>query len=206
MGWSRMPIRGIANEYNDAAKQIDAQILALFRQRKAVAGGKGLFPEMETIEQWAAEFGLETTEITFILSNLNEARPRRHFWDEPGGLIDVLPIMKIKLESDVEYTLTHAMQYERYSIVTLEIKYLKETLLPVNIQPELTLAVQGDTDYEIDEHGAHGGGTHFQMQFMVSPPLPKDLSTISLSLVPGSSRFLRPVWEEVILDKQVDFQ
>ncbi|MHA6534262.1 chorismate mutase family protein [Paenibacillus sp. BAC0078] len=206
MGWSRMPIRGIANEYNDEAKQIDAQILELFRQRKAVAGGKGLSPEMETIEQWAVEFGLEVAEITFILSNLNEARPRRHFWDGSGPLNGVLPIMKTTLEGDVEYTLTHAMQYERYSIVTLEIKYLKETVSPVNIQPELTLAVHGGTDYEIKEHGARGGGSHLQMQFMVSPPLPQDLSTISLSLVPGSNRFIRPVRVEVILDKKVDFR
>ncbi|WP_019913700.1 hypothetical protein [Paenibacillus sp. HW567] len=206
MDWARMPIRGIAFEYNDEAKQIDAQILELFRQRKAVAGGKGLFPEMETIEQWSAEFGLEATEITFILSHLNEARPRRHFWDESGGLIGVLPIMKTTLEGDVEYTLTHAMQYEKYSIVTLEVKYFKETVSPVNIQPELTLAVQGDADYEVDGHGARGGGPHLQLQFMVSPPLPKDLSNVSFSLVPGSSGFIRPRLEEVVLDKPVSFQ
>jgi hypothetical protein len=43
------------------------------------------------------------------------------------------------------------------------------------------------------------------MQFMISPPLPEDLSTTQFSLVPGSSRFQRPVFEEVKLDKQIDF-
>ncbi|MGN7764559.1 hypothetical protein [Paenibacillus sp. 22594] len=205
MGWSRMPIRGMQNEYNDEAKRVDEQILELYRQRKSVSGGKNLFPDPETVEQWSVQLGLEASEIRFILSNLNEARPRRHFWEEPGALLGVLPIMKTTLQDDAEYTLTHAMQHEKLSIVTLEIRYLKETVGHVNVNAELMLAVVGDTDYEIDGHGAHGGGAHLQMQFMVSPPLPEEISSVEFSLVPGSNRFIRPIREEVILDKQIDF-
>ncbi len=205
MGWGRMPIRGMQNEYNDEAKQIDEQILELYRQRKAVSGGKGLFPDTETIEEWATRLELQPGEITFILSNLNEARPRRHFWEEPGALLGVLPIMQTTLQDDAEYTLTHALQHEKLSIVTLEIKYLKETVGHVNVNAELMLTVVGDTDYEIDGHGARGGGAHLQMQFMVSPPLPEDLSFVEFSLVPASNRFMCPIREEVILDKQIDF-
>ncbi|CQR52313.1 hypothetical protein [Paenibacillus riograndensis] len=205
MGWSRVPIRGMQNVYNDEAKQIDEQILELFRQRKAVSGGKGLFPDTETIEEWATRFELQPDEITFILSSLNEARPRRKFWEEPGVLRGVLPIMQTTLQDDVEYTLTHALQHEKLSIVTLEIKYLKETVGQVSINPLLTLAVVGDTDYEIDGYGARGGGAHFHMQFMVWPPLPEDLSFVEFSLVPASNRFMCPIREEVFLDKQIDF-
>lgn len=205
MGWSRMPIRGMQNEYNDEAKRVDEQILELYRQRKAVSGGKNLFPDTEMVERWSAQLGLEASEIRFILSNLNEARPRRHFWEEPGALLGVLPIMKTTLQEDAEYTLTHAMQHEKLSIVTLEIRYLKETVGHVNVNAELMLAVVGDTDYEIDGHGAHGGGAHLQMQFMVSPPLPEEISSVEFSLVPGSNRFMRSIREEVILDKQIDF-
>ncbi|MEK8211186.1 hypothetical protein [Paenibacillus sp. FSL L8-0463] len=205
MGWSRMPLRGIPNDYNDEARVIDEQILRLVQQRKALSGGRGLFPEEEAMNQLAAESGLEVSEISLILSNLNEARPRRHFWDEPGPLLGVLAIMKTTLDGDFEYMLTHSMQYEKLSIVTLEIKCLKEMVERVHINPMLKLAVLSETSYEVENHGANGGGAHVHMQFMISPPLPEDLSTTQFSLVPGSSRFQRPAFEEVKLDKQIDF-
>ncbi|MBW4085054.1 hypothetical protein [Paenibacillus sp. S150] len=206
MGWSRVPIRGMQNGYNDEAKRIDEQILRLFRERKAASGGKGLFPDMETIEKWASELELEVAEITFILSNLNEARPRRHIWEEPGILLGVLPIMKTTLEGDAEYTLTHAMQYEKLSIVTLEIKYLKETVGHVHLDPRLTLSVLGAAEYEVDSHSGNGGGAHLNLQFRVAPPLPQDIGSIQLSLVPGSSRFIGPRYEEVVLEQPVAFE
>lgn len=43
MGWSRMPLRGIPNDYNDEARVIDEQILRLVQQRKALSGGRGFF-------------------------------------------------------------------------------------------------------------------------------------------------------------------
>lgn len=41
MGWGRMPIRGVVNEYNDEVKKIDEQILTLIQERKAITGKNG---------------------------------------------------------------------------------------------------------------------------------------------------------------------
>ncbi|MRN55564.1 hypothetical protein [Paenibacillus monticola] len=205
MGWSTSALRGIPNDYNDEAKKIDEQILGLIQQRKAISGGKRLFPEQEVLEQWAAKFDLELNQISLILSSLNEGLPRRHFWDEPGLLLGVLPIMKRIVTEDFEYVLSHAMQHEKLSIVTLEIKYLKETTDQVHIRPTLDLVVLSDTEYEVTRNHGHGGGGQIQMRFMVSPPLPNDLTSVEFSLVPGSDRFMGPSYEEIKLDKQIDF-
>ncbi|KTD83361.1 hypothetical protein [Paenibacillus etheri] len=176
MGWSRMPIRGAVNEYNDDVKKIDEQILSLIQERKAITGKKRFSPESELLEEWSTRFEMDTSQIVQYIHSLNEAVPRRNYWEEPGLLLGVLPIVKRTVLEDCEYTLTHAMQYESLSIVT----------------------------YEIQPHGGHGGGAHTQMQFLVSPPLPADLDTVQFALIPGVDRMFGPRMTEIILDKQID--
>ncbi|AIQ56088.1 hypothetical protein PBOR_03255 [Paenibacillus borealis] len=194
------------NVYNDEAKQIDEQILRLVRQRKEVSGGKQLFPDTELLQQWSTELGLELSEISLVLGSLNESVPRRHFWEEPGALLGVLPIMKTTRDGDFEYALTHSMQYENLSILSVEIKCMKETVERISIEAPLTLVILGgESEYEVQMHGGRGGGAQVQMQFMISPPLPEKLDDIAFSLVPAGGGLRRPRYEEVTLDKQIDF-
>lgn len=204
MGWSRMPIRAVY-EYNAEVKRIDEQILTLIQERKAITGKKRLSPDSELLEEWAARFEMDTSQIVQYLHMLNDAVPRRKYWEEPGVLLGVLPIVKRTIFEDCEYTLTHAMQYEALSIVTVEIKYLKETVEHIRLRAALALEIMSEVAYEIQLHGGHGGGAHTQMQFLISPPLPNDLDTVEFSLIPGSERLLGPTMTEIILDKQVDF-
>ncbi|MEK5252425.1 hypothetical protein [Paenibacillus sp. FSL E2-0201] len=206
MAWGRMPIRGVVNEYNDEVKKIDEQILTLIQERKAITGKKRFSPESELLEEWSTRFEMDTSQIVQYIHSLNEAVPRRKYWEEPGLLLGVLPIVKRIVFEDCEYTLTHAMQYETLSIVTVEIKYLKETVEHIHLRAALTLEIISEAVYEIQPHGGHGGGAHTQMQFLVSPPLPTDLDTVQFSLIPGVDRMFGPAMTEIILDKQVDFE
>lgn len=203
MGWSSL--RVVPNEYNDEVRNIDEQILALIQQRKAIAGGKRLFPESETIEEWAGKFELDITQISQYLHRLNEALPRRQYREEPGLLLGVLPIVKRTVVEDCEYVLTHAMQYESFSIVTLEIKYLKEDVRHIHLRTALTLEVLSETTYDVQQYGGRGGGAHTHMQFLVSPPLPANLDAVEFSLIPGDDGMMGPPMTEIMLDKQVDF-
>jgi hypothetical protein len=198
-----MEMRGVT--YNDEAKRIDEQILRLVQQRKAVSAGNQLFPDTETLQQWSTELGLELSEISCVLGSLNESVPERQFWEKPGALIGELPIMKTTRDGDVEYALTHSMQYENLSMVSVEIKCLKETVEPVRIQAPLTLVILGKTEYEVFIHGGRGGGAQIQLDFMISPPLPEKLEDIEFSLVPVFGGSTPPRYEEVILDKQIYF-
>lgn len=200
-----MSIRGIEHVYNEEAKQMDEQILRLVQQRKVVSGGKQLFPDPELLQQWSAELGLELSEISLVLGSLNQSVPRRQFWEEPGALVGVLPIMKTTRDGDFEYALTHSMQYENLSMLTVEIKYLKETAERISIEALLTLVILGKTEYEANIHGGRGGGAQIQLHFMVTPPLPEKLDDIEFSLVPAFGGLPRPRSVEVTLDKQIDF-
>ncbi|WP_342424580.1 hypothetical protein [Paenibacillus sp. FSL E2-0178] len=205
MEWNRIAIRGLQNVYNDEAKQIDEQILRLVQQRKSVAEGQQLFPDPEMIQQWSAELGLELSEISLVLGSLNESVPRRHFWEEPGELRGVLPIMKTTRDGDFEYALTHSMQYENLSILSVEIKCLTATVESVSIEAPLTLAILGEAEYEVQMHGGRGGGAQVEMRFLIWPPLPEALDSIEFSLVPDGRGLRRPRHKEVTLDKRIDF-
>lgn len=206
MGWSRIPLIGISYEYNDEVKKIDEQILTRIQERKAITGSRRFFPEQETLEELGAKFEMDTTQVALYLNSLNEAVPRRQFWEEPGLLLGVLPIVKRTVFEDCEYTLTHAMQYEAFSIVTVEIKYMKEATGHVHLRTALTLEILSETAYEVEQYGGQGGGVHTQMHFLVSPPLPDHLETVGFSLIPGSEQMLGPRMTEIILDKQVEFK
>lgn len=205
MEWNRIAIRGLQNVYNDEAKQIDEQILRLVQQRKSVAEGQQLFPDPEMIQQWSDELGLELSEISVVLGSLNESVPRRHFWEEPGELRGVLPIMKTTRDGDFEYALTHSMQYENLSILSVEIKCLTAAVESVSIEAPLTLAILGEAEYEVQMHGGRGGGAQVEMRFLIWPPLPEALDSIEFSLVPDGRGLRRPRHKEVTLDKRIDF-
>lgn len=49
MGWGRMPIRGVVNEYNDEVKKIDEHILTLIQERKAITGKKRFSPKVSSL-------------------------------------------------------------------------------------------------------------------------------------------------------------
>lgn len=205
MSWSRIPLRGIPNEYNDEVKNIDEQILTLIQQRKTITGSNRFFPEGELLEEWASRFEMDTIQIAQYLHSVNGAVPRRKFSEEPGLLLGVVPIVKRTIFEDCEYILTHAMQYEEFSIITVEVKYLKETVGSVHLRTALTLEILSETVYEVQQYGGHGGGAHTQIQFLISPPLPTDLETVEFSLIPGLDRMIGPQIIEILLDKQVDF-
>ncbi|WP_151737955.1 hypothetical protein [Paenibacillus tengchongensis] len=198
-------VRGEAGGYNDEVKAVDEQILQLVLQRRQLTAGRHLFPKPEIIEEWAGHYGIEAEQITHTFGGIVAALPRRRIREDNGPLQGVLPIMKISVQSDVEYAITHAMQYSEFSIVSVQITYLKASEKEVNLSPALTLAVEGSSEYEVQHYGGHGGGPKTQIQFAVSPPLPPDLEDVRLRLVPGGLTFMMPRYTEIQLNEQVDF-
>lgn len=196
-------LRAIPNVYNAETEEIDETILNLIQKRRAAAKGQRLTPDREKLEQWASRYGMEVPELATLVNAFND-QPYPMVWHEPGELTGVLSIMKKTVSGDCEYLLTHAMQYEDRSLVKLEIKYLPQDSQNVQIRPQLTLAVIGGGQYQINQHGGHGGGGRSQIEYIVVPALPDNLEGIDFSLVPGALHLEREM-TVIKLDKQVDF-
>lgn len=200
-------VRGESGGYNDEVKAIDEQILQLILQRRALTAGRHFFPKQEIIEEWAEHYGMDAEQITHSFGGIVAALPRIRIREDNGPLQGVLPIMKIAVESDVEYAITHAMQYSEFSIVSVQFTYLRASEKEVSLSPALSLVVEGSgIGYEVQHYGGHSGGPKAQLQFAVSPPLPSELQDIRFLLVPGGLTFMRMNHTEIKLNQQVDFE
>nr|WP_275422559.1 hypothetical protein [Paenibacillus mucilaginosus] len=194
----------IPSEYNDEIKAIDESILKLLMERMKITKGKRYFPPREIVKQWAADFDMEIAQIIGTLHSLTEGDVSHQLPAGPGKLLTVLPLMKSKILDGFEYELTHAMQHENGSIVFLEItlRQLEENI--GHIRPQLLLMVNGPQPYNIRRNGAHGGGGHSQLSFLVTPRLPDDIAGLEFSLIP----YARPMEsrpKEVILNQEISF-
>ncbi|MBY0123015.1 hypothetical protein [Bacillus sp. S/N-304-OC-R1] len=204
MGWAEF--EHVRNEYNEEFKKIDEQIIKLITERKAAAKGKRYSPPTELLEEWSEKYDMKAGEIGWLMHELNDGSGPFYLPDGPGDLLGVVQIMQKSTVGDFEYVLTHAMQHELGSIVTLEINYKhKDTENIGHIIPHLMLEVTGPINYKVGRNGSRGGGGNTQMGFIVSPALPSDLNEIHFSLVPYAPPMEFPQ-KEIILDKEVLFK
>ncbi|GLB61884.1 hypothetical protein [Cytobacillus sp. NCCP-133] len=201
MGWAEFG--RVKNEYNETFKAIDEKLLELIQERKAKTKGKRFFPPMELMEEWAKKYDMDVPEIGWFFNSLDD-RSYPFIPDEPGEIRNVLPIMRKSTVDDFDYMLTHAMQHDHCSVVTLEISYKNQDENIGHLIPRLMLAVDGPVDYHVKRHGSRGGGGNTQMSFLVSPALPDHLDQINFALFPYFMPMENPP-KEVVLDKEVFF-
>jgi hypothetical protein len=96
------------------------------------------------------------------------------------------------------------MQYEGESLVYVEIQYKGNEAERIQLVPHLALEVLSGQRHMTMRHGSRGGGGETQLSFRVVPALPFSLENVQFSLIPSIPELEHKV-EEVILDKQVDF-
>ncbi|MEH7344641.1 hypothetical protein V7122_12345 [Bacillus sp. JJ1532] len=204
MGWSEF--EQVKREYTDFYKKIDEEIIKLLCERKAAAKGKRYSPPAEILEEWSQKYKMKVSEIGWLMHELNDGSGPFYMPEGPGELLGVIQIMKKSTVGDFEYILTHAMQHENGSIVTLEINYKnKENENIGHIIPHLMLEVTDTIDYKVAKKGSRGGGGNTQMSFLISPPLPSDLNEIHFALIPYAPPMEFPP-KEVVLDQEVIFR
>lgn len=202
MSWTE--VRVIPNEYNEEAEKIDYQLIQLVKHRRKLSAGKRFFPPEKLLEQWAEEFDLDIDKIHYILHNLEENQ--LYFEPEgPGSLKTVVPLMKKKIAHDCEHVLTHMMQYERGSVVKMNIKYTGKDASEVMLQANLILEVISKQVYQVTRYGSSGSTARADVDFLVVPPLPENLEEVEFSLVRSHDNFTFHQ-REIVLNQQVDFE
>jgi hypothetical protein len=203
MGWSQSRLVAAAQQYSDEVAVIDKMMLKLYADRRALTGKKRFFPPREWLVGQGEELGLEIDVVSRFLHSLNEHVPITSPRQETP--IGVLSIMRRATAMDCEFVITHALQYESYSSLAVEVSLQGDESENAHLRPMLDLVViGGEMEYAASNFGSSGGVMHAQMRFQISPRLPDDLSGVVLSLVPGAHRS-HPQPRELKLDRQVDF-
>ncbi|MDQ0874278.1 hypothetical protein QFZ77_002937 [Paenibacillus sp. V4I3] len=202
MAWS--DLKFFPNEYNDVIKAIDEKIIRLLIERKGISNGRRFFPPNEIVSAWAVEFDMDIPQINGLIHSLAESNPPT-LPNGPGKLLNVLPIMKKSDIDGFEYEVTHSMQHENGSIVFIEINKSNDNENAGHIRPKLLLDVNGEQEYIVRKNGAHGGGGHTQLSFMVIPRLPDSIEKLKFRLIPHAHPMESPP-KEIILDKEISFE
>ncbi|WP_223068576.1 hypothetical protein [Paenibacillus caui] len=195
-----------AYEYSDEARALDEQLLSLMRQRRELSKEKPLYPGGELVEEWVDRFGISEYKIHELLRMINGPVRRMNRSDYKGELRTVVPLMKTMTAGDFIFQMTHIMQYDNWSELTLNIKYNGTVGGRANLDPNLTLAVYSELEtYEVRRGGGSGGSEEITMQFIITPPVPDQVDEISFALVPSEPIF-EPEIKIKVLEEPVRFK
>ncbi|OCA81605.1 hypothetical protein A8F94_22320 [Bacillus sp. FJAT-27225] len=173
--------RRSSSHYDNQIFEIDEQICQLLKQRKEQSSDNPGFPPDEIISNWAVKYGLYED----FLRNLFEAMRYEEFFKpriEPAGFRKHLSVLKSAAIHDKIYSITAISQYENASIVKLHIDWYepeeKSQLRMKNQHKTYELSIS--EQYDCRQERASGSAGHYTYTFIVAPPLPDDVSGITL--------------------------
>lgn len=178
----RMHFDQQTEHYDERLIQIDEQICSLLKQRKEVSNNNSGFPPLEDISKWAEKFDLYEDllrSLFGLLENDEHFRPRV----EPIDFQKYIPVLKSVENDQSLYSVTFIRQYANASVINFNIDWepeedqIRERFLRHSFW-ELSLG-EG-----FDCRATGGGGTegHISYNFIVSPPLPDNISGLDLKL------------------------
>ncbi|MEK5463469.1 hypothetical protein MKY64_00505 [Paenibacillus sp. FSL R7-0210] len=173
----RMPFERPTEHYDERIIDIDQEICSLIKKRKEVADNNPGFPPLEYISKWSEELGLyEGFLMSLFGSMMNEEQYKPMI--EPAGFRQHIAILKSVVNGERFYTLTSLRQYSNASVLTLNIDWDDE--------PEVESNSHQHRHYELDINGQYdcrminggSGSDHASYKYVVSPPLPDEISGI----------------------------
>ncbi len=165
--------------YCEEISAVDEQICSLIAKRKEISNNNPGFPPLETITAWCQAYDLNEQIVYGIFHSLYHAADFIEFI-EPVGFLKFIPILKTVEENRVLYSITHMKQYSNASVVFVEVenKELEPNINFGHTMLELTIS----SDYKCRMSGGCGYQTGALHSFIITPPLPDDVSGISFRL------------------------
>lgn len=162
--------------YDDQLYTVDEKICALLKERKELSNHNQSFPPDEVIAEWAQKYGFYEEYLNSLFGTMmveEEFRPRV----EPKNFIKHISILKSVLLGDKLYTITAIKQYKNASVVMLHVDWDE----PESENRQLdhhyySLELLVGEEYDCRNDGGSGSTGHFIHNFIVSPPLPDQLT------------------------------
>lgn len=166
--------------YDENIYHIDEQISSLFQERKRISNNKPGCPPPEYIREWSEKYELIERFLQIVF---------KYAWDEkrlvprvtPVGFRKHIPLLKWFEKDKHVYSMTHVVQYSNASVLNLHIDWdtsEEEPGLKSNKGSQLEVDL-GD-DYEVKSMGGGGHQGHRSYKYVVTPPLPDDLSEMTI--------------------------
>lgn len=175
----RMPFKRPTTHYDERIKQIDEKICELINQRKEISNNSPGYPPFEYISNWAEKFNLYEELLKSIFGSLWNEKTFRPLV-EPEELRRNLTILKsIEIDNRL-FSVISIRQYSNSSIVNFNIDWdnTNESSERKSRHNHFELFIGEKYDCRIID--GVGGDGHIHYNFIISPPLPDNISGIEL--------------------------
>ncbi|MEB6550735.1 hypothetical protein MXL46_16840 [Heyndrickxia sporothermodurans] len=198
----RLPFERPTKHYDENIRQIDEQICALIQQRKDVSNANPSFPPKKYISEWADKYNLYEDllhDVFGTLRNDEAFRPQV----EPNKFQKYVSLMKSVAKDEYFYSVAFMRQYDNATVVNFTIdwddtKDFQDDHIRRHHFWELFIE-----EYDCRMTNGGGSGGHFSYNFVVSPPLPDDLSGLQFVFKAYKEPYTykeTPILSEIIID------
>ncbi|AJY75779.1 hypothetical protein [Paenibacillus beijingensis] len=171
----RLPFKRPNEHYDERASQIDEQICALLNQRRVATNKNPGFPPLEYISKWARAYDLLDDflyAVFGVLENEEQFRPVV----EPTGFRKHVQVLKAIEREQYIYSVTSIRQYTNASVVNLSIDWDPTSDGPGERPQHHFLKLDIGAQYHCRMDRGSGSTGHSSFNFVVTPPLPDDIS------------------------------
>lgn len=181
IGEYKMTLESYGNYYDKRVESIDEKICELISQRKIISSDPG-DPTSQHIAIWSKKYNLNGDFLNDVFSHL----PREDMYkpiEVPKGFLKNKPVLKSYEDNNVFYSVPFIRQYENASVVHLNIDKDVSEEKPGDMHHFIFIELSIDgTHIDYDCRNDHGGasGGHISFEFIVTPPLPDNMSNIKL--------------------------
>ncbi|MBU3217381.1 hypothetical protein LL033_25715 (plasmid) [Clostridium estertheticum] len=175
----RMSFKRPTNYYDDKINLIDEKICELIKQRKETSNNNPGYPPFEFISNWAEKFDLYEDLLKSIFGSLWNDKTYRPLV-EPEGFQSNLQVLKSIEVDNRFFSIIYIRQYSNCSVVNLNIDWdnLSDSS---ECQSRHTLFQLFISDqYDCRFSSGTGGDEFLHNKFIISPPLPDNISGIKL--------------------------
>ena len=167
--------------YCESLAVIDKQICALLAQRKELSDDNPGLPGRELISTWCEQYGLNEEKIQRIFASMSSEHSfLPHEQVEPTEFLKFVPILKSVELDNILYAVTYMKQYENASVVyiDMELNSAEENVRLEFAGFELFIS----PNYQCRPGGGSGGGKGMQQSFVVTPPLPDEVTEFEFKM------------------------
>lgn len=171
----RMPFERPTDDYDEKISSIDEQLCALIKQRKDISSNNPGFPPAEYISNWASKFGLYEELLHSLFGTLGTDEEFFKPPVEPKGFMKHVPILQSVEQDGRFYSITFMRQYKNASVVHLNVDWDATNESPEDHEYAFLKLFIGDS-YNCRMGDGVGSTGHSSHSFIVTPPLPDDIS------------------------------
>lgn len=168
---------GPGEPYDDSLSAIDEEICQALCRRQALTGQGGNVPPQKRLEEWARQYGIDATALARVFGVIAHVgkEPRRP--PTPERFLRFVPVGRSLEQDGITFAIPVLKQYENLTIVYLEIS--AEGVGPhATIElPHVELSLSAPYQAQLDSGNGHGPLLSYR--FLVTPPLPDDVSSVT---------------------------